>query len=74
MIAGETGGVIHKIWRRGGGLAPIGEVQVFHAIVARGVDRGSVNNILAIIVDCRWILNRNHIVGGVALGADERAA
>jgi hypothetical protein len=71
VIAREAGCVIHEIRRRGAGLAPIGEVQVFHSIVARGVDRGGVNNVLAVVEDCRWILNRNHIVGCVALGTDD---
>jgi hypothetical protein len=63
--------VIHEIWCGGAGLAPAGEVQVFHAIVTCGVDRGCVNNVLAVVIDGRRVLDRYHIVGGVALGADD---
>ncbi len=35
VITRESGGVIHEIGRRGAGVVPIGEAQVFHAIVAR---------------------------------------
>jgi len=73
IAAPDIGVAIHEIRRRGAGRAPIGEVQVFHAIVARGIDGGGINNVLAVVVDGRRVLDRDHVVGGVALGADEWA-
>src|ERR1019366_1280916 len=64
---------VHVVGLGGGGLAPVGEVQVDHVPVAGGVGGGCVNIPLISVVDGGGVFARNDRMGGVGNGGKGRA-
>ena len=73
MIPAQRRRLVQVMEGRVGGVIPVGERQVRHAVAAARVDRADEDVPFAVEVDDRRIFDRHEIVRGVRLRREDRA-